>query len=76
MVDCNHYKNESLNCPLNCEKVDTQEHILECDKIDANSISNNHSDLFSDNVEKQLNAAAILSERLKKRKIIIKKKED
>ena len=43
-------------------------------------ISNNklvhHSDLFSDNVEKQLKAAAIMSERLKKRKIILKKKED
>ena len=61
------------NCPLDCRELDTQEHILWCDKIESEDIvsKNNqpdYQDLFEEDCEKQKKIAAILLERFTKRK--------
>ena len=61
------------NCPLDCRELDTQEHILWCDKIESENIvsKNNqpdYQDLFEEDCEKQKKIAAILLERFTKRK--------
>ena len=80
MLDCktnfsNGYKNEEMNCPLQCQHQDTQKHLLVCGKIDDQCISGltipEYDDLFGVNVEKQIKIAAMLQERFLKRKKMI-----
>ena len=80
MVECrtnfsNQYKTDDLKCPLKCSDQDTQEHIIHCDKIDINCLAEElpkHSDLFANDVENQLKVAAILQDRLQRRKKLLK----
>ena len=82
MLDCktnfsNGYKNEEMNCPLQCQNQDTQKHLLVCGKIDDQCISGliipEYDDLFGVNVDKQMKIAAMLQERFLKRKKMIAK---
>ena len=81
-LDCktnfsNGYKNEEMNCPLQCQNQDTQKHLLVCGKIDDQCISGliipEYDDLFGVNVDKQMKIEAMLQERFLKRKKIIAK---
>ena len=69
------YENEDANCPLKCDLKDTQEHILECDKICDSTLSKTthprYCDLFSSDVKKQIEVALILQDRLKTRKVLL-----
>ena len=79
MLECrsnfsNQYKSDNLQCPLKCSAEDSQEHLLHCDKIDFTCLTDDipeHSDLFAEDVEKQLKVAAILKDRLMKRKKLV-----
>ena len=61
-----------LDCELGCMEEDSQEHLLSCDKIPDSSLSNEtlpkYEDLFSFEVNKQLKVAAVMKERMVKRK--------
>ena len=66
------YKKDELHCPLQCEELDSQQHLLDCDRIPTQCLSSQnlaeYDDIFTNNVKKQICAAAILNERLKARK--------
>ena len=68
------YENEDTNCPLKCDIKDTQEHILECDKICDSTLSKTiqprYFDLLSRDVNKQIEVALILQDRFKMRKLL------
>ena len=61
------YKMNDWNCELGCNKVDTQEHLLICEKLADSAVSSlqvaNYDDLFSNQLGNQLNVASILRER-------------
>ena len=67
----------NLNCPLCNLEPDTQEHLLKCEKLDADTdlISSmpEYSDIFSENLEAQVLVARIIQSRFKKRKQLLKK---
>ena len=71
------YKNEEMGCPLKCNKRDSQEHLLECEKINPNAINKSkeplYRDLFSKEVEKQKEVAIILKNNLQNRKELLDK---
>ena len=62
----------NINCKLGCDKVDSQEHLLECPFLNDNDLSEvngaQYGDLFSSQVEDQLRIASILEERFSRRK--------
>ena len=64
---------ENKKCKLGCDKLDSQEHIMECQYLDDNDITVinddvEYSDLFSSHVEKQLKVASVLEKRFMRRK--------
>ena len=68
--------NTPRNCPLKCTELDTQQHLLRCDKIENEGIiSHNYQpkyqDLFEEDFEKQRKIALILMENFTKRKQLI-----
>ena len=69
------------NCPLNCLELDTQEHLLWCDKITSEGIISHiyqpkYEDLFEEDCEKQRKISLILMEKLARRKKLIEKNEE
>ena len=70
------YSRSGLNCELGCNLEETQEHILLCEKLEDKSLSNKklavYEDLFSIHVEDQLISGALLMERMKRRKALMK----
>ena len=70
------YSRSGLNCELGCNMEETQEHILICEKLEDKSLSNKklavYEDLFSIHVEDQLISGALLMERMKRRKALMK----
>ena len=72
------YKSEELSCPLECNELDTQQHLLICQKIQSKVLANKstpvYEDLFSKEVKKQVCIAAVLEERLKTRNKMVKAK--
>ena len=43
-------------CPMGCSEIDTQEHILQCDKVYPENVRDSnisYMDIFSDNIDKQ-----------------------
>ena len=60
-----------LECALGCGEEESQEHLLSCGKIPESSITgkiiSKYQDLFSTDVESQMNIAAIMKERFLKR---------
>ena len=81
-VKCNFkekHTGEGLECELGCKEQDSQQHLLNCEQISETSVSENkiakYDDLFSPNVETQKKVGAVMMERLKKRKKIIKERK-
>ena len=81
-VKCNFkekHTREGLECELGCKEQDSQQHLLNCEKISETSVSENkiakYDDRFSPNVETQKKVGAVMMERLKKRKKIIKERK-
>ena len=72
------YKSEELSCPLECNELDTQQHLLNCQKIPSTDLADKstteYDGLFSKEVKKQVCVATILQERLKTRKKMVKAK--
>ena len=70
----NRYMNTKTtrNCPLDCTELDTQEHLLWCDKIESQDILSQsykpkYEDLFGEDCEKQRKISLILMEKITKR---------
>ena len=72
------YKSEELSCPLECKELDTQQHLLNCQKIQSTVLAikstPGYEDLFSIEVKKQVCVAAVLEQRLKTRNKMVKAK--
>lgn len=72
------YKSEELSCPLECNEPDTQQHLLDCQKIPSTFVASKstpgYEDLFSKEVKKQVCVATILQARLKSRNKMVKSK--
>ena len=60
-------KYENDTCPFNDGEKDTQEHLLICLSINESSTDISYSDLFSDNVEKNVTVVKQLSTAYKRR---------
>ena len=65
-----------LECELGCGEDESQEHLLVCGKIPESSVTGKtipmYEDLFDSETEKQMKIAAILKERMSKRKALLK----
>ena len=79
----NRYMNTKTtrNCPLDCTELDTQEHLLWCDKIESqdmlsHSYKPKYEDLYGEDCEKQRKISLILMEKITKRKQLIEKNEN
>ena len=82
-VKCNFkekHTGEGLECELGCKEQDSQQHLLNCEKISETSVSENkiakYDDLLFPNVETQKKVGAVMMERLKKKEKIYKREED
>ena len=78
-VKCN-YKNryKEYQCPTGCGSIDTQQHLLVCEKLADSAIVKNlpeYDDLFSKDVEKMVNLASILKARFLTREKYSKSKQ-
>ena len=70
----NKYSKDDLECPFKCSIADSQKHLLLCQKLEGNQISNqlpHYEDLFTVNVIKQLEVGRILEGRYRKRKKLL-----
>ena len=63
----------NLNCSLGCDEFESQEHLINCDKIESNLDNNDvdYEDLFSNNILKLKNIAKKLSSALEAKNKII-----
>ena len=70
------YRKDDWNCELGCNSEDNQQHLLECPKLEDRSLTSsntpNYQDLFSSHLERQLQVAMILKERMKRRNALMK----
>ena len=64
---------ENLNCSLGCDKIESQEHIINCDKIGSNLNIDDvvYQDIFSNDIQKLKNIAKKLSSALEAKNKII-----
>ena len=62
---------ENINCPLCGETEDTQEHCLSCDKLKSDTITHNYEDIYSDDLNKQINITRLFSTLLEERRQLI-----
>ena len=64
---------ENLNCSLGCDEIESQEHIINCDKIGSNLNNNEvvYQDIFSNDIQKLKNIAKKLSSALEAKNKII-----
>ena len=75
----NKFRKDDLNCPLKCGENDSQQHLLHCDKIQTLQLSPldspKYDQLFSNGVLEQIQISALLEERFRIRKMIIKQED-
>ena len=68
---------QDMMCPLCKLEVDTQQHLLECKKLEERgeivSSRINYCDIFSGKLEDKVNVARILQKKFKRRKDLLKK---
>ena len=70
----NRYTHTDVKCPFKCDSEDTQEHLLECEEIETNSLIDkmpNYEELFSAEINQQIKVGKILGERFKRRKKLL-----
>ena len=75
----NRYTQTDVKCPFKCNSEDSQEHLLECDKLETNQLSENlpkYEELFSSQISQQINVGKILEGRFKIRKKLLSRKAD
>ena len=77
MIDVGANYGKTVQCKLGCEELDTQQHLLNCPKLEENDViatgkTYEYEDLFSSQVEEQLVIASVLSQKFKRRKDILK----
>ena len=77
MVDVGANYGKPVQCKLGCEELDTQQHLLNCPKIDGSDLiqvgkTYDFEDLFFRQVEEQLMVANVLAAKFKRRKEILK----
>ena len=70
-----------VSCEMGCVEEDSQQHLLTCNKLEENEISNSgeeikYEHLCSIQVEEQPKVAALLEKKLKKRKQILNNNVD
>ena len=82
-VKCNYkgrYQNTDTLCPVCKNHEDTQQHILDCKYLDGENQlilgCANYEKLFSDNLSDKLEIARIIRSRFKRRKEILKKRQE
>ena len=71
----NKYPKNELKCPFKCDADDTQMHLLECEKLETNTLVKEmpkYQDIFSTNTEKQNKVARMLEGRVQMRKKLMK----
>ena len=71
----NKYPKNELKCPFKCDADDTQMHLLECEKLETNTLVKEmpkYQDIFSTNTEKQNKVARMLEGRFQMRKKLMK----
>ena len=75
----NKFRIDDLNCPLKCDEKDSQQHLLRCKKIQTLALSSldlpEYDHLFSDQVLKQIRIAAVLEEKVRIRKNLMKQED-
>ena len=75
----NKFRIDDLNCPLKCDEKDSQQHLLLCKKIQTLALSSldlpEYDHLFSDQVLKQIRIAAVLEEKVRIRKNLMKQED-
>jgi hypothetical protein len=77
MVDVGANYGKPGKCKLGCEELDTQQHLLNCPKIDGSDLiqvgkTYDYEDLFSSQVEEQLVITSVLAAKFKRRKELLK----
>ena len=77
MIDVGANYGKTVQCKLGCEELDTQQHLLNCPKLEENDViatgkTYEYEDLFSSQVEEELVIASVLSQKFKRRKDILK----
>ena len=70
------YLKTDVNCPLGCAILDSQEHLLQCTRIELNCLvmednQPKYEDLFSEDSKKQILIAKLIRRRLEKRKTMM-----
>ena len=58
---------DNLNCPMGCNALDTQQHLLQCEKNPTDLNISNYKDLFSSNISKNIQVIDQLVRALKNR---------
>ena len=72
------FGNKTTSCPLGCDSLDNQEHLVTCDVVKMNSYEvmtdreYNYEDLFGDNVDKIKRAVDLLDKAVRTREILLK----
>ena len=68
----------NLNCSLGCDELDSQEHLIICDKIAVNlkNDNSNYKDLFSNDIQKLKSIAKKLSSALEAKIKILESQHD
>ena len=72
------FGNKTATCPLGCDSLDNQEHLVACDVVKMNNYDVmsdtecHYEDLFGDNVEKIKRVVNLLDKAMRTREILSK----